>query len=210
MTVGPRVGLLIVALAVAAATGCAPGLGPDARATGTAAVADPTAPSITPNPSLPPIGGLIATGIMLDTRELLIWFGKSEPEPAALGWTWYDRKSGSVSQRPDETTLVWCPVGHVRDLNEVPLGDGRVLDLGLLNGHPDQVAIAQGGREYRASLRAWTQNADVVAFWLVRPRDGALASPGPDVVRFRLTATARGERVADLPVTPCPMVPKGG
>lgn len=221
MTVGRRAGLLVVVLSVAATAGCTPGHGPEPRVTGTAAVADRPAPSITPNPSFPPIGGIIPTGITVNSSELLIWFGRfnARSDGVAVDHAWYDRSTGTVGRQPE----TWpgpgefrglydlCPPPAILHIHELWLVDGRMVDFGFVAGRADEVIMTQGGHAYQAGLRPWVENPNLVAFWLVRPAPKTWSRPPPAADLPRIVVNGHGAPLVDFVFTSCqPPPPREG
>ncbi|HEX6498200.1 MAG TPA: hypothetical protein VF054_04115 [Micromonosporaceae bacterium] len=220
MTVTRRVGVIVAAVATTAA--CAQPYRAADDATSPATTADQPAPSITPNPSFPPIGGVVATGIRVDDRELLIWFGRfnARPDGVAVDHAWYDRATGAIGRQPEtwpgpgefRGLYEMCPPPATLHIHELWLVDGRMVDFGFVAGSADRMVMTQGGRTYHASLRPWAEDPSLVAFWLVRPAAPTTRSAPPPATDLpRIVATRHGAPVVDFAYTPCrPPAPRDG
>jgi hypothetical protein len=156
----------------------------------------PTAPTdigVTPtaplNPSDPPNGAPVATGVRAGDATLLLWFTRLSP-PVALDYGWYDPRTGRRTDGP-QPSMGWNPdygtANCFLDLIEMPMPEGDLLDLGLLTAPAGTVLLTQHGRTAAANVAPWSADRGVVAFWIRRvgrPVTWQDTKAGPDTPVF--------------------------
>jgi len=165
-------GMLAVMLTVAGVAACSaagePPAGPGDRWR-----VGPTgpAPTIVPNPSLPPVGAMITTGLRLDGQELVLAFGRLSGT-VSLEAHLYDSATGVVASGP-APTMGWLAPDQTApgfvDITEAALDDSHVLEWGYARGPVARITVRQDGAEYPVATAVWSADRDVTAFWVLRP-----------------------------------------
>ncbi|HEU4422336.1 MAG TPA: hypothetical protein VFR67_07310 [Pilimelia sp.] len=205
----PAVGVL-AALAVAATlavvVACAPGGTAPPGGPGDRWQVGPTgpAPTITPNPSFPPIGGMITTGVRIDGKELVLALGRISGL-VGMEAHLYDSVTGVVTPGP-EATMGWSPPREpatgFADIREAALDTSHVLQWGWVRGPAARLNVRQDGADHPVTAATWSADPDVTAFWVLRrgrPAGNWLdeSSPPPDDQLPVFTAYDRAGRELD-------------
>ena len=149
----------------------------------------PTDVGVTPttplNPSDPPVGTPIVTGVHAGNAALLVWFNRWT-QPAGFDRDWYDVATGRRVDGP-RASRGWGPEQPGPDciqfLVEFPMPEGDLLDLGYLIGPATSVVLTQPGVLTAADIATWSVDPRFVAFWVRRP--GPPLPPPDDGTRPR-------------------------
>jgi hypothetical protein len=157
----------LVALALGTAAGCA-------TTPATPAPASSAGVGVTPpaalNPSDPPYGAPIATGVRSGDAMLLLWFNRLVT-PVGLDTGWYDPRTGAPADGP-QPSMAWLPRDRspacFQLIQELPMPEGDLLDLGFLIAPAASVLMAERGVTARAGIAPWSRDPGVVAFWIRR------------------------------------------
>jgi hypothetical protein len=163
------VAVLVAAGVIMVAAGC--GSPPSA------ATQNPLTPPVTsgpwPNPSAPPEGDLIATGIASGNEELVLAFWRAgEPH---LMTVWRDRTTGALRDS-SQVNFAWYPnrpSPHLREVLQLELDGGRLVEFGIVRGGVGKVVIEHDGQRYDARLAPWSVDGSVLTFWHERPGTAA-------------------------------------
>ena len=157
----------LVALALGSAVGCANRPVPPAPASSADVGVTPSAAL---NPSDPPDGAPIATGVRTGDAALLLWFDHLV-KPIGMDSGWYDAHSGGRTDGP-QPSMAWLPGERPADcfqiIVEVPMPEGDLLDLGFLIAPAASVLMTDRGSTAQAGIAAWSRDPGVVAFWIRR------------------------------------------
>ncbi len=137
------------------------------------------------NPSALPIGDAVATGIVVGTKEIVLYLWDSRKHPYLVA-AWRDTGTGEVGEdSPVPSSVPDLAVsadgaGSVFGLDQLVPGDGTVIEFGAVRGPvarvvsqpPDGVAVP-------ARFVRWSADPGVVIFLLRRP--GAPVPPNRTV-----------------------------
>lgn len=168
-----RPGAATVAVLVAAAGALvfAAGCGSTPSATRPTRLTPPATFGPWPNPSAPPEGDLIATGITSGNEELVLAFWRAgEPHLIVV---WRDRAAGTLRDNP-EVNFIWygSDLG-LREVVQLELDGGRVVEYGIVRGRVAKVIIEHDGQRSDARLAPWSVDESVLTFWHERPGTAA-------------------------------------
>jgi hypothetical protein len=127
---------------------------------------------LTANPSLVPDGDTVPTGILVAGWELVLSGTPGFPAPQ-LWPTWVERATGRerdtwpASLGGDSTTVVVG--GPLNIVEHTVVGDGTVINWGVVTGAPDWIVLTENGRNYPATFARWSVDRTVTFWWLRRP-----------------------------------------
>ena len=176
---------------------------------------------VTINPSALPIGDAVATGVVVGTREMVLFFWGDRDHPD-LGRAWRDTRTGEVDGND--------PIGSaVRDLSlastapffgldQLVAGDGTVIELGAVRAPVARItSTPPGGGPVEARFVRWSPDPGVVIFWLRRAGppippnrtvDNGTQPYGPDRYPLVSAYDRDGRAVASARIRPLPWVPR--
>ncbi|GAA2383006.1 hypothetical protein Cme02nite_64700 [Catellatospora methionotrophica] len=134
----------------------------------------PVSPS--PNPSAPPIGDPIRTGVTIAGSELVVYFwGSAQPY---LDEFWYG--PNGAEDGPYSTVFAGAHGQPFLDMREIIVGDGTLIDYGSVRGPVGRLHCEAEGETVAASFTPWSADRSVYVFWLVRH---GRPLPAPTLVR---------------------------
>jgi hypothetical protein len=176
---------------------------------------------VTVNPSALPIGDAVATGVVVGTREmvLFLWGDRDHPE---LGTAWRDTGTGEIDGNDPIGSAVPDPVLAATDpifgLDQLVAGDGTVIELGAVRGPVARVTSTPPGRRpVEARFVRWSADPGVVIFWLRRAGppippnrtvDNGTEPYGPERYPLICAYDRDGHPVASARIRPLPWVPR--
>ncbi|GAA2371416.1 hypothetical protein [Dactylosporangium salmoneum] len=206
--------LLPLLLALSACAGTADGSRPGGPVT-------PSSIPIDIGPSARVTGNTMPTGIVVDGKELVLFFWGASDSPV-FAQAVRDTRTGAVSQ-----DVGMCRGGTGSDLRPPFLAlqqcvatDGSLIEFGAFRGEAARVTSQAEGTTTEASFARWDQDT-VTVFWLRRQGkpapediffpDRGETSPGPEAQYPLVTVyNAKGKAVASARIRPGMGQQKGG
>ncbi|GAA1804405.1 hypothetical protein GCM10009682_27610 [Luedemannella flava] len=161
----------VLAVGVLFVAGCTgePGR-PAVGATGPGWVGGLRTPSPVPvdiNPSAPPVGDTVPTGVVVDGRELVLYVWHSVQVPW-LGAAALDRGTGGLTDWLIGTGRSFNGTGepgHFGEVRREEVPDGTVIYMGMFRGTVDRIVLAEpDGGSAEAAFTAWSAG-DYTIFW---------------------------------------------
>jgi hypothetical protein len=158
--------LLLVATSLVAPTACHAGPTEPTQSGPGSLTLDPSA---WPNPSATPDGALIATGLTVDKRELVLAFSRL-PSPAdtlVQQAAWLDHTTRTLALVANPNWGWHRPgvqSGGVQTFTQIMTSAG-LLEYGYAHGPAARVTIESAGQRVSAGVAAWGLDPTVVAFW---------------------------------------------
>ncbi|MEU7869960.1 hypothetical protein [Dactylosporangium sp. NPDC049140] len=195
-----------------------------AESSGGSGPGGPVTPSSIPidiGPSASVAGNTMPTGIVVDGKELVLFFWMASERPV-FAQAVRDTATGAVSQ-----DIGMCTGGTgsesqppFLDLTQCVATDGSLIEFGAFRGEASRVTSQADGKITEAKFARW--NKDVITvFWLRRqgkPAPGAsffpdrgMTSPGPAEQYPLVTIySAKGKAIGSARIKPGVGVQKGG
>jgi len=134
----------------------------------------PVTPSpiqLTINPSAPPLGNTVPTGILVMNKEMILFFW-GEVERPYLGTDWRDRDTGRITEEiPVPPVEMSLPIGTagvdpIFGLQQLVVGDGTLVEYGAVRGPAARIVVRDPeGGEVEAAFTPWTRDPAVTIFW---------------------------------------------
>lgn len=162
-------------------------------------------PSAWPNPALTPGGALIASGLKIDGRELMLAFSRLDSPAGQIVQqaAWLEPATGALTLAASPAWGWHSPgtsASGLRDFTQLTTSAG-LLEYGFIVGPAARVTIEGAGRRVEAGVASWSLDHSVVAFWSVRqgpptfhgspdgdrPTVVALDTAGTEIDHVRLT-----------------------
>ena len=189
----------------------------------------PVTPSpiqLTINPSAPPLGNTVPTGILVMNKEMILFFW-GEVERPCLGTDWRDRDTGRITEEiPVPPVEMSLPIGTagvdpIFGLQQLVVGDGTLVEYGAVRGPAARIVVRDPeGGEVEAAFTPWTRDPAVTIFWVhrrgapipknVAVREGLWEPLAPDRYPLVSAYDGGGRRIADARIRPSAYEQKGG
>jgi hypothetical protein len=132
---------------------------------------NPAPVRVTVNPSAMPIGDAVLTGVVIGTKEMILFLWGTREYPN-LGTAWRDTRTGRVDENPP--ALSAAPFldlggGRIFGTDQLVVGDGTVVELGAVRGAAARIVSQPPGAEpVEAKYVRWSADPGIVIFWLRR------------------------------------------
>jgi len=214
-----RRALLAICLAVvgsSAVVGCAAQASPS---TWTGGPASPAPVRITINPSAPPLGNTVPTGIVVQDREMILYFWGNPANPY-FDVVWRDRGTGQVTEKGSGLGVGARPPDGFFEVNQLVAEDGTLIEYGALRRPAARITCAADGVTVEARYTRWSIDPMVTIFWLQRSGspipanrdvgDGRTEPLEPERYPLLTAYDSAGQVIATIRIRPEATQQKGG
>src|SRR5436190_50990 len=112
----------------------------------TGGIVTPSPIQLTINPSAPPLGNTVPTGILVMNKEMILFFW-GEVERPYLGTDWRDRDTGRITEEiPVPPVEMSLPIGTagvdpIFGLQQLVVGDGTLVEYGAVRGPAARIVV---------------------------------------------------------------------
>lgn len=134
-------------------------------------VPPPSPLPVTINPSAPPRGDTIPTGLKTGDNEMILYFWGSGQRDIHLTTAWRNTKTQQITDGVWSLAGQWWRGAPDNDgfltLSQMPVDRG-VFEFGAFRGSPERITSTVDGKSYDAAFTTWSADASVVVFWLHR------------------------------------------